>query len=63
LKSIERGREILKGHLPSVMAQKGTRILRDNEGRFEVVSKELCYGKAETLEDAEEKRREGGGII
>ena len=33
------------------------RILRDNGRRFLVVSKELCYGKAETLEDAEEAAR------
>jgi hypothetical protein len=37
-----------------VTAQIGMRIFRDNGGRFLVVSKELCYGKAETLEDAEE---------
>jgi hypothetical protein len=30
------------------------RILRNNGGRFLVVSKELCYGNAETLKDAEE---------
>jgi hypothetical protein len=35
----------------------GMRILRDNGGRFLVVSKELCYGKAETLEDAEKAAR------
>jgi len=43
-------------HLPNtgiVTAQKGTKILRNNEGRFLEVWKELCYGKAETLEDAE----------
>jgi hypothetical protein len=40
-----------------VTAQIGTRIFRDNGGRFLVVSKELCYGKAETLEDAEEAAR------
>jgi hypothetical protein len=40
-----------------VTAQIGTRILRDHGGRFLVVSKELCYGKAETLEDAEEVAR------
>jgi hypothetical protein len=39
------------------MAQKGTKILRDNEGRFLVVSKELCYRKAETLKDAEDAAR------
>jgi len=31
-------------------------IFRDNGGGFLVV-KELCYGKAETLEDAEEAAR------
>jgi len=36
-----------------VTAQKDTKILRDNGGRFRVVLKELCYGKAETLGDAE----------
>jgi hypothetical protein len=40
-----------------VTAQKGTKILRDNGRRFMVVPKELCYGKAETLEDAEEAVR------
>jgi hypothetical protein len=43
--------------MDTVMAQKGTEILRDNGGRFLVVSKELCYGMAETLEDAEEAAR------
>ena len=38
----------------SVTAQKRTKILRNNGGRFLVVSKELCYRKAETLEDTEE---------
>ena len=42
---------------PSVTAQIGTRILRDNGRRFLVVSEELCYGRAETLEDAEEAVR------
>ena len=37
-----------------VTAQAGTKILGDKKGRLLVVSKELCYGKAETLEDAEE---------
>jgi hypothetical protein len=37
-----------------VTAQKGTKILKDNGRRFLAVLKELCYGKAETLEDAEE---------
>ena len=40
-----------------VTAQIDTRIFRDNGERFLVVSKELCYGKAETLEDAEEAVR------
>ena len=31
-------------------AQAGTEILGYNGGRFLVVSKELCYGKADTLE-------------
>jgi hypothetical protein len=44
------------------MTQAGTEILGDNGGRLLVVSKELCYGKTERLEDAEE-RRDGGGII
>jgi hypothetical protein len=43
--------------LQNVTVQKGTKILRDNGRRFLVVSKELCYGKAETLEDAEEAVR------
>jgi hypothetical protein len=41
----------------SVTAQKGTKIIGDNGGRFPVVSKELRYGKAETLEDAGEAAR------
>jgi hypothetical protein len=41
----------------TVTAQAGTKILGHNGGRFLVVSKELCYGKAETLEDAEEVAR------
>jgi hypothetical protein len=40
-----------------VMAQAGTEILGDNGGRLRVVSKELCYRKTETLEDAEEAAR------
>jgi hypothetical protein len=43
--------------MKDVTAQIGMRILRDNGGGFLVVSKELCYGKAETLEDAEEAAR------
>jgi hypothetical protein len=41
----------------TVTVQKGTKIFRANEGRFLVVSKELCYGTAERLEDAEEAAR------
>ena len=37
----------------SVTALGSGKILGYNGGRFLVVSKELCYGKAETLEDAE----------
>jgi hypothetical protein len=40
-----------------VTAQIGMKMLRDNGGRFLVVSKELCYGRAETLEDAEKGAR------
>jgi hypothetical protein len=39
------------------MAQKGIKLFRDKGRRFPVVSKELCYGKTETLEDAEEAVR------
>jgi len=39
------------------MAQIGMRILREKRRVILVVSKELCYGKAETLEDAEEAAR------
>jgi hypothetical protein len=42
---------------PSVTAQIGMGMFRDKGGRFLAVSKELCYGKAETLEDAEEGAR------
>jgi hypothetical protein len=41
----------------TVTAQKNPRILRDNGGRSLMVSKELCYGKAEMLEDVEEAVR------
>jgi len=41
----------------AVTAQIGTRILMDNGGRFLVVSEELCYGRTETWEDAEEAVR------
>jgi hypothetical protein len=38
----------------TVTAQAGTEIVGYNGGRFLVVWKEWCYGKAETLVDAEE---------
>jgi len=38
----------------SVTAQEGTRILGKNRREIRKVWKELCHGKAETLEDAEE---------
>jgi len=40
-----------------VTAQIGTAILGNNRRKIRVVWKELCYGKAETLEDAEEAAR------
>ena len=40
-----------------VTAQEGTKILGENRGKIRKVWKELCYGKAETLEDAEEAAR------
>jgi hypothetical protein len=40
-----------------VTAQAGTEILGDKGGRLLVVSKEVCYRKTETLEDAEEAAR------
>jgi hypothetical protein len=40
-----------------VTAQAGTEILGDKGGGLLVVSKELCYRKTETLEDAEEAAR------
>jgi hypothetical protein len=39
------------------MAQAGTEIFGNNGREAEVVWKELCYQKAETLEDAEEAAR------
>jgi hypothetical protein len=38
----------------TVMGQAGTEIFGNNGRETEVVRKELCYQKAETLEDAEE---------
>jgi len=40
-----------------VTAQAGTVIPGNNRRKIQVVRKELCYGKAETLEDAEEAAR------
>ena len=36
-----------------VTAQEGTEILENNSRKIQKAWKELCYGKAETLEDAE----------
>jgi len=41
----------------NVTAQAGTVIPGNNRRKIQVVRKELCYGKAETLEDAEEAAR------
>jgi len=38
---------------PIVTAQEGTKVLRKYRRKIWKVWKELCYGKAETLEDAE----------
>ena len=44
--------------LPScVTAQEGTEIRGNNSRKIQKEWKELCYGKAETLEDAEEAAR------
>ena len=40
-----------------VTAQEGTEILGNNSRKIQKEWKELCYGKAETLEDAEEAAR------
>ena len=40
-----------------VTAQAGMVIPGNNRRKIRVVRKELCYGKAETLEDAEEAAR------
>jgi len=52
-----RQKEAFDAEMYAVTAQIGTRILRDNGRRSLVVSEELCYGRAETLEDAEEAVR------
>jgi hypothetical protein len=36
-----------------VIAQRNTKVLRNNSRKIRMVWKELCYGKAETLGDAE----------
>jgi len=41
----------------TVTAQAGTVIPGNNRRKIWVVRKELCHGKAETLEDAEEAAR------
>jgi len=40
-----------------VTAQEGTEILGNNSRKIQKAWKELCYRKAETLEDAEEAAR------
>jgi len=40
-----------------VTAQEGTKVLGKYRRKIRKVWKELCYGKAETLEDAEEEAR------
>ena len=42
---------------PGVTAQEGTETLRNGNRKIQKEWKELCYGKAETLEDAEEAAR------
>jgi len=44
-------------HWVSVTVQAGTVIPRNNRRKIRVVRKELCYGKAEMLEDVEEAAR------
>jgi len=46
-----------KGVRAVVTAQEGTEILRNNRRKIRKVWKEFYYGKAETLEDAEEAAR------
>jgi len=43
--------------LGNVTAQAGTVVPGNNRRRIRVVWKESCYGKAETLEDAEKAAR------
>jgi len=41
----------------AVTAQGGTTVIGNNRVKIRRVWKELCYGKAETLKDAEEMMR------
>ena len=45
------------GESDNVTAQEGTKVLGKYRRKIRKVWKELCYGKAETLEDAEEAKR------
>jgi len=46
-----------KSNTESVTAQEGMKVLRKYRRKIWKVWKELCYGNAETLEDAEEAAR------
>jgi hypothetical protein len=48
---------ILQLRTLGVTAQAGTEILGNNGRDVEEVGKELCYGKTETLDDAEKVAR------
>jgi len=48
---------IVTANIAIVTAQAGTVVPGNNRRKRRVVWKELCYGKAETLEDAEEAAR------
>ena len=52
-----RGRIQMKPVSNCVTAQEGTKVLGKYRRKIRKVWKELCYGKAETLEDAEEAER------
>ena len=47
----------IKAANETVTAQEGTKVLGKYKRKIRRVWKELCYGKAETLEDAEEAAR------
>jgi len=47
-------RDFISHERDVVTAQEGTKVLRKYRRKIRKVWKELCYGKAETLEDAEE---------